>query len=79
MRAHRASAAAELKAIETGASEDERHRLDTFEAEVRAGRAACTFEGRMVDAPVATQARQVIERHEALQAMLRRRKAPGKA
>ena len=53
--------------------------LETFEAEVKAGRAACTFEGRMVDAPVATQARQVIERHEALQAMLSRRNASGKA
>ena len=47
--------------------------LETYEAECRAGRAACTFEGRMVDAPVAMQARLVIERDEALKLMLARR------
>ncbi len=49
--------------------------LATFEAECAAGRAACTFEGRMVDAPVAAQARLLIERDDALQAMLARRAA----
>jgi len=49
--------------------------LATFEAECAAGRAACTFEGRMVDAPVAAQARILIDRDNALQAMLARRNA----
>lgn len=49
--------------------------LDTYEAECKAGRAACTFEGRMVDAPVAMQARQILQRHQALVAMLERRQA----
>ncbi len=49
--------------------------LDTYEAECKAGRAACTFEGRMVDAPVAMQARQILQRHDALMAMLARREA----
>ncbi len=49
--------------------------LATFEAECKAGRAACTFEGRMVDAPVAMQARLILERAEALAAMLARRVA----
>jgi citrate lyase subunit beta / citryl-CoA lyase len=49
--------------------------LATFDAECAAGRAACTFEGRMVDAPVAAQARLLIERADALQNMLDLRKA----
>lgn len=49
--------------------------LATYEAECRAGRAACTFEGRMVDAPVAMQARLIMQRHEALTAMLARRQS----
>ena len=47
--------------------------LETFDAECKAGRAACTFEGRMVDAPVAMQARLILERHTALTSMLARR------
>jgi citrate lyase subunit beta/citryl-CoA lyase len=47
--------------------------LATYEAECKAGRAACTFEGRMVDAPVAMQARLIIQRDEAVKAMLSRR------
>ncbi len=47
--------------------------LEIFDAECKAGRAACTFEGRMVDAPVAMQARLILERHSALEAMLARR------
>ena len=47
--------------------------LETFDAECKAGRAACTFEGRMVDAPVAMQARLILERHTALASMLARR------
>jgi len=47
--------------------------LETFDAECKAGRAACTFEGRMVDAPIAMQARLILERHTALEAMLARR------
>lgn len=38
-----------------------------FEAQKAQGRAACTFNGRMVDLPVVLQARQLIERHEAYQ------------
>lgn len=53
--------------------------LATFEAECAAGRAACTFEGRMVDAPVAAQARLLIERDDALQGMLARRAAAQKS
>ena len=53
--------------------------LATFEAECAAGRAACTFEGRMVDAPVAAQARILIERDDALQAMMARRAAAQKS
>jgi len=49
--------------------------LDTYEAECRAGRAACTFEGRMVDAPVAMQARLLLEKYEAQQALQARRLA----
>lgn len=49
--------------------------LDTYEAECKAGRAACTFEGRMVDAPVAMQARLILQRDQALSAMLARREA----
>lgn len=47
----------------------------TFEAELAAGKAACTFEGRMVDAPVVAQAKQLIAKDEALQTMLARRQA----
>lgn len=47
--------------------------LATFDAEMAAGRAACKFEGRMVDAPVAAQARLLIERDDALRAMMSRR------
>lgn len=49
--------------------------LEIYEAECKAGRAACTFEGRMVDAPVAMQARLILQRHSALEAMLARRQS----
>lgn len=49
--------------------------LETFESEMAAGRAACKFEGRMVDAPVAAQARLLIERDEAISSMKARRAA----
>jgi len=42
--------------------------LEEFERQKRAGRAACTFKGRMVDLPVVLQARQLLERHRALAA-----------
>jgi citrate lyase subunit beta/citryl-CoA lyase len=45
----------------------------TFEQACAEGRATCTFEGRMVDAPVVTQARLLIERDDALKTMLARR------
>src|SRR5690606_37681223 len=38
-----------------------------FEKQKAEGRAACTFNGRMVDMPVVIQARQLIERHEAFE------------
>jgi citrate lyase subunit beta/citryl-CoA lyase len=44
-----------------------------FERELAAGHAACTFEGRMVDAPVVAQARLTIERANHLAALLSRR------
>ena len=47
----------------------------TFEAACAAGQATCTFEGRMVDAPVVTQARLLIERDQALKTMLARRQS----
>lgn len=49
--------------------------LAEFEAQCAAGRAACTFEGRMVDAPVAEQARQLIARDAAVSAHAARRAA----
>lgn len=68
-------AANEAFSPDAKAVERARALLATFEAECAAGRAACTFEGRMVDAPVAAQARLLIERDDALQAMLARRAA----
>jgi len=41
--------------------------LAEFDRQMQAGRAACTFKGRMVDLPVVLQARQVLERHQAAQ------------
>ena len=48
--------------------------IQVFETEHAAGRAACTFEGRMVDAPVVAQARLIIERAEHVDALRLRRK-----
>jgi len=42
--------------------------LEEFERQARAGLAAFTFKGRMVDMPVVQQARQLLERHRALAA-----------
>ena len=42
--------------------------LTEFEREVKSGRAAFTYRGRMVDLPVVDQARQVLARHQAVQA-----------
>ena len=39
-----------------------------FEREVQSGRAAFTYRGRMVDLPVVDQARQVLARHQVVQA-----------
>ena len=41
--------------------------LAEFEREVKSGRAAFTYKGRMVDLPVVDQARQVLARHRAVQ------------
>lgn len=49
--------------------------LAEFDAQCAAGRAACTFEGRMVDAPVAEQARQLIARDAAVSTHAARRAA----
>ena len=68
-------AANEAFSPETQAVERARALIATFEAECAAGRAACSFEGRMVDAPVAAQARLLIERDNALKTMLARRHA----
>jgi len=47
--------------------------LAEFDKQMREGRAACTFKGRMVDLPVVLQARQLLQRHETI--MRRTRKA----
>lgn len=47
--------------------------IEVFEAQRAAGVGACTFEGRMVDAPVVAQAQYMIDRAEQLQALLQRR------
>lgn len=52
-----------------------RELIAVFERELAAGRAACTFEGRMVDAPVVAQARLTIERADHLATLLSRRKS----
>lgn len=54
-------------------AERARRLLEEFDKQCAAGRAACTFEGRMVDAPVAAQARQVLERYDSIQALQARR------
>lgn len=56
-------------------AERARRLLEEFDKQCAAGRAACTFEGRMVDAPVAAQARQVLERYDNIQALQARRKS----
>jgi citrate lyase subunit beta/citryl-CoA lyase len=63
------------EAFSPKASSVERARalVATFDAAMATGQAACTFEGRMVDAPVVMQAKQLIERDDALQGMLARR------
>lgn len=43
--------------------------LAAFEEEVARGRAACTFEGRMVDAPVVKQAQQLVQKAKVLQSV----------
>lgn len=50
--------------------------LSTFEEQMRQGKAACTFRGRMVDLPVVQQARQLLARHEALRQRDVRRRPP---
>ncbi len=42
--------------------------VTAFEAQASQGKAAFSFQGRMVDLPVVDQARQIIRRHEAIQA-----------
>lgn len=53
-----------------------RRLIEAFERELAQGRAACTFEGRMVDLPVVGQARALVARHEAVLAAVARRAAP---
>jgi len=47
------------------AVERARRLIATFKAEEANGRSACTFEGRMVDAPVVKQAMRIVEKGEA--------------
>jgi len=47
--------------------------LAHFEQEQTAGRAACVFEGKMVDAPIASRARQLLARYAAIDALQQRR------
>ncbi len=51
--------------------------LAEFDAQCAAGRAACTFEGRMVDAPVAEQARLLVRRHDEIARVRGGRSAAG--
>ena len=44
-----------------------RRLLQAFDDSMAEGRATCTFEGRMVDAPVVAQARQLIARYDRIQ------------
>ncbi|MYN13396.1 CoA ester lyase [Pusillimonas sp. TS35] len=57
------------------AVEEARALVVEFEAQKAAGRAACTFKGRMVDMPVVIQAKQLIERYDAFAARAARRSA----
>lgn len=68
-------AANEAFSPQAKAVERARALVATFDAAMAAGQAACTFEGRMVDAPVVMQAKQLIERDDALQGMLARRQS----
>jgi citrate lyase subunit beta/citryl-CoA lyase len=68
-------AANEAFSPQATAVERARALVATFDAAMTAGQAACTFEGRMVDAPVVMQAKQLIERDDALQGMLSRRQS----
>ncbi len=68
-------AANEAFSPQASAVERARALVATFDAAMAAGQAACTFEGRMVDAPVVMQAKQLIERDDALQSMLARRQS----
>lgn len=67
-------AANEAFSPEPKAVERARALIATFEQACQDNQATCTFEGRMVDAPVVAQARLLIERDEALKALLARRK-----
>jgi len=68
-------AANEAYSPEPAAVERARALVATFEAARAAHQATCTFEGRMVDAPVVAQAHLLIERDDALKAMMARREA----
>lgn len=57
------------------AVERARSLLATFEQARAANQATCTFEGRMVDAPVVAQAQLLIERDDALKTILARRQS----
>lgn len=68
-------AANEAFSPQAAAVERARALLATFEAAMATGQATCTFEGRMVDAPVVTQAKQLIARADALEGITARRQA----
>ena len=42
--------------------------IAAYEAQMSSGKAAFSFNGRMVDLPVVDQARQIVRRHQAVQA-----------
>jgi citrate lyase subunit beta/citryl-CoA lyase len=42
--------------------------IAAYESQMSSGKAAFSFNGRMVDLPVVDQARQIVRRHQAVQA-----------
>ena len=72
-------AANEAFSPDTAAVDRARALVATFEQARAAHQATCTFEGRMVDAPVVAQAQLLIERDDAIKAMLARRQTAHRA
>jgi len=72
-------AANEAFSPDTAAVDRARALVATFEQARAAHQATCTFEGRMVDAPVVAQAQLLIDRDDTIKAMLARRQTAHRA